>query len=349
MNVTRLPETVQTLLAELFEQLLAAAARAVPASGSFVAKKIGGQTYWYLQRSEGATKRQLYLGPESPALLASMAKAREERSEADEENRRLANLVAMLARGGAFAESAALVKVLSLLAEARVFGLGGVLVGTPAFAAYGNLLGVRFADATLRTQDVDAQDPVVAVALAGDAEPIDIGATLKSTVPPFLPIPGLDPRRPSTSFSVGKEMRVDFLTPMRGRESEEPVYLPLFKVAAQPLRLLDYLVENAVQTVIFDRRHPVLVQIPDPARFAWHKLWVAQKREVAFQNKARKDLQQAGQLLELLLEDRPDDLVVAWRALASDPHAAARILRSLRQLPELLPRLEELLGEKLRP
>jgi hypothetical protein len=33
--------------------------------------------YWYLQKSEGATKRQIYLGPESPDLLERIAKAGE--------------------------------------------------------------------------------------------------------------------------------------------------------------------------------------------------------------------------------------------------------------------------------
>ncbi len=227
--------------------------------------------------------------------------------------------------------------------------LGGVLIGTPAFAAYGNLLGIRFAGSSLRTQDVDIdQDPVVAVALLGDAEPSNVGEVLKTTRPPFLPIPALDPRKPSTSFSVrGKEMRVDFLTPMRGRLSEDPVYLPLFKVAAQPLRLLDYLIENPVQTTIFDRRQAVLVHLPDPARFAWHKLWVAQERAASFQNKARKDLLQASQLFEILLEDRPGDLLVAWQALRDHKKAISRVQRSLRHLPELLPKLEELVGERL--
>lgn len=346
METQRLPETVKTLLAELFERLLAEGTEGLPASFSFVAKKIGSQTYWYVQRSEGAKKRQTYLGPESPALLASIAAAKEKKSEALEDREQISQLVAMLTRGGAFAESSALVKVLGLLAEARVFQLGGVLIGTPAFAAYGNLLGVRFGDAALRTQDVDiAQDPVIAVSLSGDAEPANLGETLKSSVPPFLPIPGLDPRRPSTSFSVrGKELRVDFLTPMRGRESEVPVYLPLFKVAAQPLRLLDYLVENPVQTAIFDRRQAVLVQVPDPARFAWHKLWTAQARSVAFHNKAGKDLLQARQLLELLLGERPDDLLVAWQALSKHPKAVAKVRKSLLRMEELQPRLEELIG-----
>lgn len=349
MKAIALPETVKVVLAELLERSLAAAARGLPAGGSFVAKKIGPGTYWYWQRSEGAAKRQHYLGPESPALLEAVERAKREQAEAIVDRESLEPLVAMAARGGAFAESPALVKVLELLAETRVFRLGGVLVGTPAFAAYGNLLGYRFADQALRTQDVDiAQDPRVALALAGDEEPTDVGQTLRNADPPFLPIPALEVRRASTSFSVrGRELRVDFLTPLRGKASEEPVYLPLFKVAAQPLRLLDYLVEGPAQAAIFDRRRAVLVQVPDPARFAWHKLWVAHQRGVSFQNKARKDVLQAAQLLELLLEDRPDDVKLAWQALRGRSGVLRHVFRSLGQLPGLRSRLANLLGENL--
>lgn len=345
MAITRLPETIKTLLAELFERSLAVATDG-SSSGSFVSKRIGEQVYWYAQRSEGAGKTQTYLGPESPALLASIEAARQRKAEAREDEAQIGALVGMLARGGAFAESGALVKVLRLLADARVFQLGGVLIGTPAFAACGNLLGVRFEDATLRTLDVDiAQDPDLAVALVGPAEPADLAEQLRSLDPPYLPIPALDSRKPSTSFSVrGKELRVDFLTPLRGRASEDPVYLPLFRVAAQPLRLLDYLVENPVQTTIFDRRHAVLVQIPDPARFAWHKLWTAQVRAVGFQNKARKDILQAVRLLEVLLEDRPDDVKLAWEALRKHPKAAERAQKSLATAPELALRLKDLIA-----
>lgn len=349
MKTEHLPEPTKILLAELLERLLAGGARELSGRSSFVTKKIGGRTYWYLQRSEGATKRQIYLGPESPALLDSIATAKARKEEDLADRQQIDQLVAMASRGGAFAESSALLKVLTLLADARTFQLGGVLVGTPAFAAYGNLLGVRFSDANLRTQDVDiAQDPAIAIALAGDAEPASLGEALEASVPPFLPIPGLDPRRPSTSFSVrGKELRVDFLTPMRGRESEAPIYLPLFKVAAQPLRMLDYLIENPIQAAIFDRREAVLVQVPDPARFAWHKLWTAQVRAVAFQNKSGKDLLQAGQLIEVLLEDRPDDLAEAWKAIAGRTGVVAKVRRSLAKLPELVPRLESLVNETL--
>jgi hypothetical protein len=70
MAYVRLAESVHTLYAELLDQLRAADTEAIlgGARGSFVSKEIRGRTYWYVQKSDGSTKRQIYLGRDSPAL-----------------------------------------------------------------------------------------------------------------------------------------------------------------------------------------------------------------------------------------------------------------------------------------
>jgi hypothetical protein len=159
------------------------------------------------------------------------------------------------------------------------------------------------------------------VALAAEASPLDLAASLRDSGLGFFPVPGLDPRQPSTSFKIrGRELRVDFLTPLAGAEKEQPVYLPAFRLSAFPLRFLGYLIEAPVEAVVVGGSG-ILVRLPDPARFAFHKLWISVRRPVSEQTKAAKDRRQAGDLLDLLLADRPDDLLVAWEALA--PHAAA--------------------------
>ena len=80
----------------------------------------------------------------------------------------------------------------------------------------------------------------------------------------------------------------------------------------------------------------VLVNIPSPARFSMHKLWISEKRPAAFQAKAKKDRIQAEQLIEVLSEDRPDDLREAWDAL---PRTATRSVRSA--LRDFDPEIEE--------
>jgi hypothetical protein len=98
-----------------------------------------------------------------------------------------------------------------------VFRIGGVLVGSHAFAELGNMLGVRWQEAMVRTQDVDiAHDHRIAVALARDAEPADLPRVPGDIVPRFAV---LNPTDPATSFRVrGTDVEVELLTPLVGRE-----------------------------------------------------------------------------------------------------------------------------------
>jgi len=77
----------------------------------------------------------------------------------------------------------------------------------------------------------------------------------------------------------------------------------------------------------------ILVNVPDPARFAFHKLWISGRRPVSEQTKAAKDLRQAGAVLEVLLEDRPTDLPPAWEALARNASALKTVRTAIRRLP----------------
>lgn len=319
MSFARLPESVVTLYAELLGQLRAADAEAAVGElrGPFVSKQIRDRTYWYAQRSEGTAKRQIYLGPESPALLKRMEVAKSHRADAMSDERRRRELVTMLEAGGMFRESAATGVVLRVLADASVFRAGGVLVGTQAFTSIANLLGVAFEKRTLRTQDVDgAQDTSIPL---GIVEPpnVDMLERLRAQNPAFFAVPGIDSREPSTSFKVrGRDLRVDFLTAGKGRRSRKPVYLPHLRVAAQPLAELDYLLESTVDAAVVVGSG-VRVNVPTPARFALHKLWLSSERSAAEAAKSRKDRRQAEQLIELLVDDRPDDLRSAWEALSS--------------------------------
>jgi len=348
MSVDRLSASAQTLYVELLEleQIAAAvAATGVAGSGSFVSKRIKGNTYWYLQRSEGAKKRQLYLGPDSPALNAWMDESRAARANrrGGEVTRR--SLCAMLQAGGATSESAAVLKVLQTLAEAGVYRLGGVIVGTLAFRAIANVLGVQFRGAALRTEDVDvAHDPRIGVALASEVTRGDLPRRLGKMEPPFLPVPGLDPRHPSATFIVRRrQLRVDFLTPARGK-SEGPVALHDFGCAAQPLPFLEYLLEGTIEAVVIGSSS-VLGNLPQPARFAFHKLFTAASRGVAMQTKVAKDLAQAAALIEVLLDDRPGDLDLAWSAVASRKVRATMIAATRAIEPSLRRRLGDLIGD----
>ena len=186
------------------------------------------------------------------------------------------------------------------------------MVGTHAFAVLGNVLGVRWVSGAVRTQDVDlAATPGADIDVAVPDLEANVPSVLESLEMGFLPVPPLDPRRPSTSFKVrGQALRVDLLCPKRG-SSDNPVFIRRFNAAAQPLDHLEYLLEAPEKALLIDGG-AALVNVPTPARFSFHKLLVATLRPAAFQAKAEKDVAQACEVLGILVADRPGDLPLAW-------------------------------------
>lgn len=342
MAFERLSDAVHTLYAELLDQTIASDRESVPMQpGSFVSKTIGGATYWYLQRTAGAEKRQTYLGRETPELLDWITRTGDLRKTLRLDEGRRGELVRMLAAGGAARESGAIVQTLRILAASGIFRGGGVLVGTQAFTCYANILGVRFDPQSMRTADIDiACDAAVAFARAGEAQ--DVVEALRTSEPRFFAVPGLDPRDPSTSLKIrGRDIRIDFLTPIGRTRSARPVLFARFGIAAQPLPNIDYAIDDAIPAAIIGG-NGILVHVPQPARFALHKLWVAQQRNTSEQAKARKDIRQAEALLEVLVEDRPADITAAWRA-AEERKGFAKTIRAALKRLSIAERVDELL------
>jgi len=344
--MTRLPLTTQTLYAELLELLTAdEAQRSIGhLSGTFTDKTVRGHCYVYFQYSvPGGGKKQVFLGRKDPVLdkiAADFAQSRELRTE---ERRTLQRLCAQLNAGGVVMPDAATGRVLEHLAAAGLFRQG-VLVGTHAFNQLGTLLGVKWAGGQ-QTEDIDIASQVQ---LAVGGAKIDFPELLDRLQMGFLPVPGLDPRSPTTSFKVrGRSLRVDLLCPDRTRESEGPVLIPALQAAAQPLPYLDFVMADAQRAALIYGAG-VLVAVPSPARFALHKLLVSRERQAAWQTKAEKDLQQAAELLDVLLADRPGDLLMAWDDVVGR-NWQKKVLAGIEALyprrPVVADRLKKLLGE----
>jgi hypothetical protein len=140
----------------------------------------------------------------------------------------------MLASGGAATEPAAVLKVLRMLSESRVFHLGGILVGILAFRAYANVFGVRFDKAALQTQDVDiAHDRAIGVALRCDRLTRSfVSASSKSSVRSRSPL-GAPATGPQTTVFENRRFcrrlrdRIGTLEyPERQRQSRHPSVHP---------------------------------------------------------------------------------------------------------------------------
>lgn len=319
----RLPEDAQTLHAEALALLIAMEGEREWShlSGSFATKVIKGTEYVYFQYSDpGGAKRQFSVGRRDSTLDAIVAEYGRRRDRHESDLAQVERLAGLLRSAGLATTPHGPARVLRALADAGVFRLGGVLVGSYAFQALGNLLGMRWPEASWRTPDVD-----IASHLRIAIPHVDAGVpkALNSLQMGFVPVPRLDARQASTSFRVrGKPLSVDLLTP-GGERDAEPIFIPRFKAAAAPIKYLSLVMGEAQPALAVDGG-ATLVVVPAPARFALHKLLVSQTRSVVQPTKGGKDLHQAALLLEALAEDRPGDLEVAAKAVSQSGSAVTR-------------------------
>ena len=308
----------RTLYAELLEQMqILDASRTISSlKGTFSTKVVNGVEYVYFQHYQpGGRLVQLYVGKrceQTEAMMREQAAVREESQEFSDNLRRLS---AQVKAGLGMITEKSMYRVIHGLADAGVFRNGGVLIGTHAFHAIGVMLGRRWPSDSMTTSDVDiAAEKKLSVALPSLLS--DIPAALDSLKMGFLPVPRLSHKEPSTTYFIRKSsLRLDILTP-KTTASDAPVFIRRFNCAAAPLPYLSYLVEEPVQCVIADTE-PLLVNIPQPVRYAMHKLIVSQVRDVSASAKSQKDLYQAHQLLTLIKEERPADIKPAWDNLVA--------------------------------
>ena len=312
---TELSLSAQTAYAQLLEAAVTAEHLRVLADlpGSFTPKTVRGHKYWYYQYTEPSGKlSQTFVGPDNEAVKSLMARKVMPSSRAS-----LAPLARSAVVLGCTEVLPRHLRVIARLAEYGFFRAGGVLVGTHAFLAYGNMLGVRWRDAD-RTQDIDFAHAGrnLAIALPHDFH-INTDKAIESLALGLLPVSQLSGKAGATYLNPREpEFRLDFLTTCH-RDGDEPFRHPQLGIELQPLKFMEFLLENVQQTVIIAGGQCVVANVPHPARFALHKLLVFGERKGAFATKASKDLAQAAALLACLHETRDWEIEEAWEDLLS--------------------------------
>src|SRR3990172_1182145 len=89
-----IPLTLQTAYAELVDRCGSDAfASAFPEDGSFTSKTIRGRRYWYFQVSEEGTRKQRYVGAETPELIEHIKRHKEARNDVRERQVLVSTLV----------------------------------------------------------------------------------------------------------------------------------------------------------------------------------------------------------------------------------------------------------------
>ncbi len=332
----------RTLHAEMMERLAVREAQRNICSlaGTFTTKTINGTEYvYFLHSSPGGTRRNICVGKRTETLDQLLHQHKLGRAEEAGDPIGIRELSLQLKAGRVATADHAIARIIRELADGSVFHAGGVLVGTQSFACIGNILGVIWDRTTLGTQDIDiAADKNLCIAIPDISA--DVPKILESLNMGFFPVPTLNRKHPSTSFSIRKSpVRVDMLTPMH-KNNTEPVRISRFNAAAAPLRFLDYLIEDPIPGAVING-DAIAVRIPQPIRYALHKLIVSQERDVTAGAKKNKDLWQAHQILEYFKSERPLDIIPAWDDLiARGSGWQKKASRGLTEMEDIFGRLD---------
>lgn len=295
----------RTMVAELQQRTFDAQWSAdFPPTGRFVKVTVDNRAYWYFDQpnGDGGQKRR-YVGPVDDAEIT--ARVETFKGEKDDYQNRRKMVAALTREAGLIAPDRFTGAVVEALAAAGLFRLRGVLVGTVAFQCYAAHLGIRLPMAAILTGDADlAQDYAISSEVEDSIPPIvDL---LQGVDPSFRALPHISGSPRSNAFRNSSGYRVEFLTTNRGAEeySDQPAQMPaLGGASAEPLRFMDFLLRDPVRTILL-HGPGVSVVVPDPSRFAVHKLIVAGRRldDTSGRAKKDKDLRQAGMLFEALQE-----------------------------------------------
>jgi len=296
-------------------------------SGSVGVREVSGGRFYYRQfyDAEG-NKCADYIGPVGNPLAELKVKVVREAVAVAQQITEEARLLGQW--GYVRAEKRA-VAVLGSLANHRVFAAGAVLVGSHAYGALLNELGVSAA--FLPTEDVDvARDRRLD---AGTFDGAEFRQMLDESTVKLVAVPGFV-GEPSTSYKVpGREkFRVDLLVPS-AQDVVSVKSVPELGASAQAMPFLRPLLVEPIDSVVLGREAIVPVKVPRPEAMAWHKVMVSQLRAATL-DKRNKDMAQAAVLLAVLVQDSLASLRDAFSQLP--PKAKALVRRGVAPVVRLL-------------
>jgi hypothetical protein len=278
---------MMTLYADLTQRLALRDAR----PGSISTKTSKGKNYLYAVQKDGQARVQRYLGPADDAE-AKVAADLVRRAETEAKD--LRSTVSALKQAKIPAPTIVQGRILEVLANAGLFERGMTLVGTVAYQTYACVVGAYLGAAAYVTNDIDLS---VAELVAADNEE-DIGAILKRADPRFEPYWHASDKLPRIFKTPN--FQVDLITRF-GRGRKSPVLVEGLGCAAAALTFHEYLVEETIEVAAL-YGPGVLVRVPTPTRYALHKLLVAQERGRTELAKRQKDLRQARELMDILID-----------------------------------------------
>ena len=285
-----------------------------------------GTRFWVHRYSDAVGRRQeIYLGKVNDEAVIGVVAALRDRIDAANAT---ITRVRLLARAGFATVDRKAYATLASLHNHGLFRAGAMLIGSHAYGALLNAVGVRAVP--YATEDVDIARPD-ALALPQSPAFLDM---LRETGIEFFEVPQLSRRAPSVSCAErgGSRLRVDLLVPSNSN-GYSTVVVPELKTYARGLPYLDYLLAASQEIPVISAHGVVTVRVPIPERYAVHKLIVSQLRTKT--SKPEKDLSQAATLFEAVAERFPG---AVEEGLGAIPRSAARhVARARTALKRHLP------------
>ena len=310
-------------------------------ASTFSTKQVKETRQWYFSFREADQRvRQIYVGPDTEAVRALVGRARESAP-----TQRLKPLARSALALGCTPTQRKHLSVILRINEFGFFRAGGVLVGTHAFLSYANQLGLRWIESD-QTAELDfahaGRNLSIALPATVRAHPHSALTTMEEGFLPIVQYRGIS----GASYRHPKEpeFQVDFLTP-RVADNDDPIQIEHIDVPMQPLRFMEFSLEDVQQATLFDPTgRCVVVSLPAPQRYAVHKLLIIGERAGAYRSKVSKDLAQAASLLEYFAAVDPQAIRVAWAdALARGPGWRKRAFEGKKALSSKAPELATLL------
>lgn len=325
--------SLQTAFSDLKRQASEQRFLLVGTPGSVTERLVNGGSFFYRQYYDlGNKKAAHYIGSVSDE--DAKKRADELREQIDVANALLAT-ARLLSRGGYVRVDVRTDAILVALANNGIFQAGAVLVGSHAYGALLNELGARAAG--YATEDIDvARDRALQLSSGKSFE-----AMLADSSIELLPVPQLDPRKPSTSFKPkgADRLRIDLLVPSTSAEVKVVEARDL-KAHATALPHFRYLLAEPIETVVLGRSAVIPVRVPRPERLVWHKMLLSQIGDRP-RDKRMKDVEQASVLFAILTEREPGALEEALRDLPTSARTRTKTAAT-----QVLKRLEEASNEQ---
>jgi len=297
-----------SLYSYLFEEALANESITICPGmhGSFSKETRRNCVYWYwVGRNNGKVTR-IYIGPDNQEtidLVVSLENRKDMAKQAIASMKRTS--AAYRGAGGQIIEPSTF-KVLAKLSN--LFRKGFFVIGSHGFLSICNALGIL----SLTGDD----QKIISLAILDERAAVpDISLEFDKN---FIKGVGM----PASS-----KTKIHFFTADRG--SKQPVFFDDLDVTAEPLRFIDYLLGGETFKGLVIGSYAIPVQLPNPARFAIHKLIISQCADRSFNGGSEKDIAQAAVLLDYLIREDAEQVIDALVACLNVDGAVENIRKAL--------------------